>query len=95
MLLALDDKVESRRGASQAAINRLGTLRGQQAGAGGADGGGEEAAAPHDDCAVCLEACGEGETLRRLPCRHTFHRNCIDTWLRTKAVCPICQRQAV
>uniref|UniRef100_A0A0D6QT23 RING-type domain-containing protein n=1 Tax=Araucaria cunninghamii TaxID=56994 RepID=A0A0D6QT23_ARACU len=43
-------------------------------------------------CSVCLADYKEGETLRVIPdCRHVFHINCVDTWLRQSATCPICR----
>lgn len=45
-------------------------------------------------CAVCLDAFGEGDTARVLPaCSHCFHAACVDTWLASKAVCPVCRAQ--
>ena len=87
-LLALDEGVENRRGASQEAINAIETVRVMGSGE-GEEGGGAGA-----DCSICLEGCQAGEILRRLACKHCFHQSCIDRWLRTKAVCPICQRVA-
>ncbi|PVH63168.1 hypothetical protein PAHAL_3G485300 [Panicum hallii] len=44
------------------------------------------------DCAVCLAAFEPDAGLRLLPaCRHAFHAACIDAWLRTNPVCPICR----
>ncbi|CAL4891236.1 unnamed protein product [Urochloa decumbens] len=44
------------------------------------------------DCAVCLSPFEAGDWLRLLPaCRHAFHAVCIDAWLRTSPVCPICR----
>ncbi|KAL7496381.1 hypothetical protein ACHAWT_004693 [Skeletonema menzelii] len=40
-------------------------------------------------CSVCLETYREGETVRTIPCFHTFHVKCIDPWLAEKAECPI------
>eukprot|EP00966_Prymnesium_polylepis_P103630 2399345-Prymnesium_polylepis.1 len=35
-----------------------------------------------DVCVICFDSFKEGETCRRLSrCTHTFHQNCIDTWL--------------
>ncbi|KAL7600410.1 RING-H2 finger protein ATL56 [Lactuca sativa] len=44
------------------------------------------------ECAVCLEGFKPGDKCRLLPnCRHTFHANCIDSWLIKTAVCPVCR----
>jgi len=44
-----------------------------------------------DVCAVCQEACIEGDEVRKLPCGHEFHSDCIDKWLLTrKDACPMC-----
>ncbi|KAK7819025.1 ring-h2 finger protein atl74 [Quercus suber] len=44
------------------------------------------------DCAVCLENFKMGEKCRLLPnCRHSFHVQCIDSWLLKTPICPICR----
>jgi hypothetical protein len=35
-------------------------------------------------CGVCLELFEENQTLRRFPCRHVYHRECVDRWLKVK-----------
>lgn len=44
------------------------------------------------DCAVCLENFKAGDKCRLLPnCRHSFHAQCIDSWLLKTPMCPICR----
>ncbi|KAJ7567011.1 hypothetical protein O6H91_02G128300 [Diphasiastrum complanatum] len=77
MLLALDDNV--RRGASQAKIELLPV----------------RTILPTDVleevCSICLELPVAGEVVRRLPCIHEFHQNCIDQWLCRQGACPVCK----
>jgi hypothetical protein len=43
-------------------------------------------------CVVCLEDFIEDEKLVLLPCRHVFHKLCIDPWLvHRSSLCPICK----
>ncbi|KAK4432259.1 E3 ubiquitin-protein ligase ATL41 [Sesamum alatum] len=47
---------------------------------------------PGAECAICLSMFQEGEKVRVLPlCRHGFHSDCVDTWLRTRSSCPLCR----
>ncbi|MQM00139.1 hypothetical protein Taro_032871 [Colocasia esculenta] len=44
------------------------------------------------DCAVCLESFQAGDRCRLLPlCRHSFHAQCLDSWLLKSSICPICR----
>eukprot|EP00058_Branchiostoma_floridae_P001819 XP_002587307.1 hypothetical protein BRAFLDRAFT_129526 [Branchiostoma floridae] len=46
--------------------------------------------APGQQCRVCLRGFSVGQHLRRLPCKHKFHKDCIDQWLlHQRATCPI------
>jgi hypothetical protein len=55
---------------------------------------------PNDECPICLDSlCVEVErkaynTVVRLPCRHTFHRDCITRWLVRCSSCPVCRMDA-
>jgi hypothetical protein len=42
-------------------------------------------------CSICLTDYEAGERLRVLPCRHVFHRECLDPWLARNANCPNCR----
>ena len=57
------------------------------------------------ECAVCMEKYKEGDTVKDLPCGHSFHEACIDAWLLGKGrpapsgpmklpglpTCPLCK----
>eukprot|EP00752_Nemacystus_decipiens_P014147 g12580.t1 len=48
-----------------------------------------------DMCAICLETYEDGDSLTGLPCRHSFHTECIQPWLSGKsALCPMCKSEA-
>ncbi|KAL6842374.1 hypothetical protein ACP4OV_027801 [Aristida adscensionis] len=44
-------------------------------------------------CVVCISALRDGEDVRRLPCGHAFHRDCVDRWLARcrRRTCPLCR----
>ena len=40
-------------------------------------------------CAICLCELQLGQRVRRTPCLHLFHLECIQNWVRRRRVCPI------
>lgn len=42
-------------------------------------------------CAVCIEPYRLSDVLRILPCKHEFHRMCVDPWLLEHRTCPMCK----
>ncbi|KAJ8769085.1 hypothetical protein K2173_000203 [Erythroxylum novogranatense] len=57
-------------------------------------GGGEDRGA--SDCVVCLCTLRDGEQVRRLDCRHVFHKDCFDGWLdNLNFNCPLCRSPLV
>ena len=44
-------------------------------------------------CSVCMEDFNCGELVRKLPCQHLYHTDCIVPWLKIHATCPICRKE--
>ncbi|KAJ1693914.1 hypothetical protein LUZ63_010612 [Rhynchospora breviuscula] len=46
-----------------------------------------------NECCVCLSSIKCSDTTRRLPCGHSFHKNCVDRWLLglRQKTCPLCR----
>merc|ERR1712194_363215 len=42
-----------------------------------------------DRCAVCICEFENSDAVRRLPCSHVFHQQCVDKWLVKNRVCPL------
>lgn len=42
-------------------------------------------------CLICLAPYEAGNEVRSLLCLHQFHKSCVDQWLQTNAVCPVCK----
>jgi predicted nucleic-acid-binding protein len=47
-----------------------------------------------DTCAICRETIETSET-RVLPCNHSYHKECIDSWLVRVPSCPYCRTKVV
>ena len=44
------------------------------------------------DCIVCLSTLKTGEEVRKLDCRHVFHKHCLEGWLQhLNFNCPLCR----
>lgn len=46
-------------------------------------------------CSVCWEDFQLNEQVRKLPCSHVFHSDCICPWLANHGTCPICRKSLV
>ena len=71
MLLKLDESVENRKGAKKKTIENLPTFT-------------IENQEQITSCCVCLNEMEIGNIVRKLPCEHYFHVECIDKWLERK-----------
>ncbi|XP_059824515.1 E3 ubiquitin-protein ligase DZIP3-like [Hypanus sabinus] len=44
-----------------------------------------------DPCVICHEELVPHKDCYELECKHTFHKKCIDYWLKEQSTCPICR----
>ncbi|KAM1161119.1 hypothetical protein ACFX2B_000248 [Malus domestica] len=48
------------------------------------------------ECSVCFSDFEEGDKVRELKCKHTFHKHCLDKWLQQYwATCPLCRTKVL
>jgi len=52
----------------------------------------EEHIKSESDCSVCQDKFSVGEKVKCLPCRHMFHKDCIEPWLKLHNACPVCRK---
>lgn len=43
-------------------------------------------------CPICICDFEDDDELRKLPCGHFFHKDCVDEWFERSTVCPMCKR---
>jgi hypothetical protein len=48
-----------------------------------------------ETCTICFGALEEGDRVGDLSCKHTFHAQCLKSWLSRRNVCPLCQEPGV
>lgn len=44
-----------------------------------------------DECSICLELTKTAEEMIILPCKHNFHKNCLNIWFNINDICPNCK----
>ena len=45
-----------------------------------------------DACAICLVNLENNDKIRRLPCKHLFHSDCVMNWFKERMSCPVCRK---
>nr|XP_023016091.1 E3 ubiquitin-protein ligase RNF181-like [Leptinotarsa decemlineata] len=44
-------------------------------------------------CPICLKEHPKGESVKKLPCGHLYHKDCILPWLSKTNSCPVCRHE--
>lgn len=44
-----------------------------------------------DDCVICLSCIDKHHQISITPCKHVFHKKCIDKWKKKANTCPLCR----
>lgn len=57
----------------------------------GYDGNDNDEGEEEDNCSICLGTFKRNQHIRNLPCKHIFHRRCIDKWFDENVQCPLCR----
>lgn len=92
----LGNPASSRQGASSQQIDHLPVLKYQPANQDKATTTDQIVIDEEDArCSICLGEYQSNDPLRRLPCQHHFHKDCVDQWLGISATCPLCVRSIV
>ncbi|KAG6773667.1 hypothetical protein POTOM_020960 [Populus tomentosa] len=47
----------------------------------------------NDSCVICRLDYEDGETLTLLSCKHSYHSECINNWLKINKACPVCNTE--
>lgn len=45
-------------------------------------------------CVVCQDDIKSDEEIKVLDCKHEFHKNCINPWIKIRNLCPLCRTVA-
>eukprot|EP00347_Sterkiella_histriomuscorum_P016297 403353724 len=48
-----------------------------------------------ESCCICLDNFTQDQFVRRLGCKHMFHKTCLDKWLIRCGACPLCKTNIV
>jgi len=51
----------------------------------------EEDFATSKECAICFCEYGPDDDVSPLPCKHYFHSECINNWIKENPTCPMCR----
>ncbi|KAL4279491.1 hypothetical protein GQ457_03G005420 [Hibiscus cannabinus] len=47
----------------------------------------------NESCVICRVDYEDGDSLTALSCKHSYHPECINNWLKINKVCPVCSAE--
>ena len=50
---------------------------------------------PDGECVICLDSYNNDMECCSIKCKHTFHKECINTWFNEKQSCPLCRESII
>lgn len=53
----------------------------------------DEVGCSDSTCCICLNELDKGDTCSRTCCKHVFHKECLDGWMRREQRCPLCREK--
>jgi len=49
----------------------------------------------NQECSICLEEYSKNNKIMILNCNHTFHKSCLELWIKDNNTCPICRENII
>lgn len=46
-----------------------------------------------ETCTICMETYVAGMKFKRLGCKHEYHSECLNEWLKNSKKCPVCSKE--
>lgn len=46
---------------------------------------------PAPECCICTDKFDANKRIKRTPCQHVFHKECLEDWLKRSKTCPLCR----
>ena len=43
-------------------------------------------------CGICMDSFYDGEMVKKLPCGHIYHKDCLSQWMQNNNKCPFCDK---
>jgi len=48
-----------------------------------------------ESCVICFDVFQTGDQCRKLKCKHVFHKDCVEPWVKAHSNCPLCRSSRI